>query len=472
MFKIIQEQIAIKLILIVITVVIIASMLLFLYLNITSQNRMYKNLKYSVDNTSSLLFEAYKDPVWNFGFDKVDTISIGVLNTPEFIAINVFNTDELVSGYKKIYQSSDISDYTKEKILEPFIISKKTGNIRKKTIVLNIDDLQVGKFELFYTEKIIIDIGRKASIDMGISLVILASLIIIVILFLMKKLVIIPIANLSDKASLISNNEQYSLTIKTDRKDEIGKLYKAINNMLKQIKKKDQERETILSSLKIKDENYSYMFNKLKNAVDNSDYSRVKIDCSGNSDDNELISSLNIFLETLELSDIETKKQDFLKTGQTRLSGVISGENDLKQLCQNAINEIASYFNAQVGAFYVTDKNSVQNDELKFMAGYAFRKQKGFSGSFKMGEGFVGQVAFEKKKLLLNNLKNNNYSLIIESSIGSSIPKNIFLFPLVYAGEIKGVVELGSFNQFTEIMIEFAQLANDIIAVAINAALE
>ncbi|OQY12576.1 MAG: hypothetical protein B6I31_02980, partial [Desulfobacteraceae bacterium 4572_19] len=48
---------------------------------------------------------------------------------------------------------------------------------------------------------------------------------------------------------------------------------------------------------------------------------------------------------------------------------------------------------------------------------------------------------------------------------------NIILFPLVYEDNIKGVIELGSSNEFTPTIIEFLELASYTIATVINAAL-
>ena len=507
MLNIIKQKISLKIVFVITSVVTVTSMLLFLYLSKITSEQMYKATNSTVDNALTLLAETYKNPVWNFSTDDVNIISKGVLNTPEFIAINVYNTEGFITGYKKIYKDSNFKDFINEQISEPFKIPENKQWLHKKTVKLNIDSNYIGYFELFYTYEIIINTNRSTKIDMALSLLLLTLIIIFVTHILMKKMVVMPITNLSSKASQIAVNKNYS-TITEKRKiskhgkDEISKLYSSINYMLREINKKDKEREEIFSSLKKKDKNYTYIFNRLKSAVNNGDYSRVKV---LNSHDNDLVKHLNTFLETLELSDAETKKRDWFKTGQTTLSDAISGERKLKSLCQNAINHITNYSNAQIGAIYVI--NAENSKELNFIAGYAFKQKKGFSGKFNMGDGLVGQVALERKTIVLNNLikldsdytkpdsekfgtfKSStkginadksttdkldteiNTSLNIESSIGNMVPKNIILFPLVYEDNIKGVIELGSSNEFTPTIIEFLELASYTIATVINAAL-
>jgi len=393
---------------------------------------------------------------------KLAVIIISVVTVTSIVAVNVYDTEAFFSGYKKIYNNSDLNDYIKEKITTPFVIPKGDKFLNKRTVQIGSRSGNVGKVELFYTSELIQNIDRDAQINIAVCLLILAFIIILNIHILMKKFVITPITKLSDTTSKIALTKDYSLMLERGGNDEITKLYTGFNDMLQQIRKNEVEREKFFSALKKSDKNYSYMFDRLKNAVNNSDYTRVE---ELDSDGKELILSLNTFLETLELSDTETKRNDWFKTGQTTLSNAISGEMRLEELCQNAITHITVYLNAQVGSIYtINDKQ----DSLKFIAGYAYKKQKGFPDNFKIGEGLVGQVAYEKKKILFTDVSSGYVK--IESSLGSSVPKNILIFPLIYEGEVKGVVEIGSVLEFTPIMVEFAELSGDIIAVAINAA--
>ncbi len=502
MLDTIKNRISAKLIIAIVIIVTLSSMLLFLYLNRINTQKMYKNLDHTIGNISDLLKMAYAIPILDYDEKGVRKLNKGILNIQEVVAINVYDEMEFLSGRKKTFKNLNVSNFIYETIFTPFKISKDETWLYKKKIPITHNGEKMGYLEIFYTKQFILQNDKTARINMGISLIILAFIIIFSIHILMKKLVITPITILSSETQKIAENKEYLPIVQKNGNDEIAKLYTGFNDMLSQLKVKDVQREKVVASLKESDENYSYLFTKLQNAVNNSDYSRVEdFNSDSNSDRYKLILSLNTFLKTLERSDTQTKQNNWLKTGQTTLSNAISGEINLNKLCNNAINHIANYLNAQVGTLYVKElKNKVKEpenndssndkiDQFRLYASYAFKRQKGFSDKFKFGEGLAGQAALEKKHIILSNIQNTGISdsnasdtddlkkeiektyLTVESSIKSLVPNNIFIFPLIYENDVKGVIELGSFTEFTPDMVEFAKLSGNIIAVAINIAI-
>ena len=117
MFKLLRRKLAVKLVLIVVGVVTVTSILLFLYVNKISKEKMYTALYNTIDNTSDLLIKAYSGPLWNLVTNSVNDISRGVLNMPEFFAINVYDTENFFSGYKKDYEDSSFTTFTKKELL-------------------------------------------------------------------------------------------------------------------------------------------------------------------------------------------------------------------------------------------------------------------------------------------------------------------------------------------------------------------
>jgi len=438
----------------------IGQLLCFGYLNQISTQERYETLDYTVNSTANLLEVAYNDPLWNPAPEVIEKLSKGVLDMPEIIAVNVYDDSDFIVGYKKNHIDSNL---VKEEILKPFKISNNNTLLHKKTVNIKNDSGDVGKFDLFYTDIFIINSNKQANIVMGTCLILLVLIVTLANNIAMKKLVILPVTELSDKTWQIADSKDYSIKVEKSGKDEISRLYAGFNNMLVQIRKKEIQREELFTTLHKRDENYHLMFKKLEQAVINSDYSRFKeID----SDLHGLVTSFNTFLETLRVYDLKTKEEDFLKTGQTTLSDAVRGQLKVADLCRNAIVHLSEYLNAQIGAVYV--KNS-EHDYFEFSAGYAFKKQKDFHKTFKIGEGFAGQVALGKKPLIITEIPDTYVK--ITSSLGRSIPKNILLFPLIYEEDVKGIVELGSTTTFTKIMIDFTEIAGNIIAVAITTAL-
>src|SRR5258706_13786877 len=89
---------------------------------------------------------------------------------------------------------------------------------------------------------------------------------------------------------------------------------------------------------------------------------------------------------------------------------------------------------------------------------------KNLAKSLRLGEGLVGQCAYEKKRILIEDVPYNYVR--VESALGAAKPLNIIILPILFEGEVKAVVELASFKEFSETHLSLlAQLAEGIGAV-------
>ncbi|RKZ92172.1 MAG: hypothetical protein DRR19_05025 [Candidatus Parabeggiatoa sp. nov. 1] len=163
-----------------------------------------------------------------------------------------------------------------------------------------------------------------------------------------------------------------------------------------------------------------------------------------------------------------TKKnatQDWLKTGQTELNEKMRGEQTPAVLTQNIINYLATYLNAQVGAFFLA-----QGEGFKLVSSYAYKQRNNNYNEFKLGEGLIGQAALEKKSILFTQVPEEHCNLSINSGISESSPHTIFILPLIYEQEVLGVLELASSRHFTATEIELLDQVADNIAITLNTA--
>ncbi len=231
------------------------------------------------------------------------------------------------------------------------------------------------------------------------------------------------------------------LTIKIDikAKDEIGQLADSIQQM------KLSMEETISHANKIAKGNYSAKLQP-------------------RSDKDELVNSLNAMTKSLKETTDENTKQNWLKTGMAELNNRMRGEQEQVTLAQNIISFLAEYLNTQIGGIYLNSHNST----FDLVGSYAFTKRKNLSNQYKKGEGIIGQAALEKKPILISNIPDDYVK--INSGLGEASPKNILAVPFVYEGDVKGVIELGSFQEFTEQQIEFLDQASENIAINFNTA--
>jgi signal transduction histidine kinase/CheY-like chemotaxis protein len=78
----------------------------------------------------------------------------------------------------------------------------------------------------------------------------------------------------------------------------------------------------------------------------------------------------------------------------------------------------------------------------------------------------VGQCALEKKSILLTDVP-ENYTLV-ESSLGAARPNNIVVFPVLFEGETKAVIELAALGQFTPTHLSFLDQLTQSLGVVLN----
>ncbi len=161
----------------------------------------------------------------------------------------------------------------------------------------------------------------------------------------------------------------------------------------------------------------------------------------------------------------KARELEFLREGQITLSDKLRGEQDVSRLGQSVLSHLAPFLNAQMGAFYhVTEQKT-----FKRVSGYAYssiedqEKEK----TIAPGEGLVGQAALGKCAILIENIP-SDYFEKIRSDLGASSPRSLLLAPVFYEGEVNGVIELASFESFTEHQKVFLEHVSENIGIAIN----
>jgi len=99
---------------------------------------------------------------------------------------------------------------------------------------------------------------------------------------------------------------------------------------------------------------------------------------------------------------------------------------------------------------------------------YAHTRRKNVANGFRFGEGLVGQAGLEKKSILVTSVPEDYVA--IGSGLGEASARNIIVVPFKYEGIVTGVIEIGSFEEFSDTQLEFLEQASENIAIAINSA--
>jgi len=160
--------------------------------------------------------------------------------------------------------------------------------------------------------------------------------------------------------------------------------------------------------------------------------------------------------------DLEGKNR--LQKGQTELAAIIRGDQSIKDTGNAVISFLAEYLEARIGIIYRLN----EDDELVLAGSYAYQKRKHLANRFQVGEGLVGQAAYEKQPILLTRPPEDYIE--VTSGLGAEAPESIFVVPLIYNDSVEGVIELGFFRQLEERDREFLEKSAESIAIALSMA--
>jgi len=166
---------------------------------------------------------------------------------------------------------------------------------------------------------------------------------------------------------------------------------------------------------------------------------------------------------------INNEREAWLKTGLARLNELMSGEQKIDVLAKKIITFLTTYSKGKIGLFYVSKESELKDKiYLELVANYAYVTDKNMILRFQIGEGLVGQAALDKKTLVFEQDK--NYSTVMRSGLGNVQPCYVLFLPLLYEGTVKGVIEIGSSEELTELQRNFLEQAMPIIGIAVNTA--
>ncbi|MEX0908117.1 MAG: response regulator, partial [Gemmatimonadaceae bacterium] len=199
-------------------------------------------------------------------------------------------------------------------------------------------------------------------------------------------------------------------------------------------------------------------------AVTRGDLSRqITVEAQGELD--ELKNNLNQMIGNLKETTEKNTEQDWLKTNLAKFSRMMQGQKDLETVSRLIMSELTPLVSAHYGVFYLMDDTSGA-PALRLIASYAYKERKNVSNVFHMGEGLVGQAALEKKSILLTNVPDDYVTIV--SGLGEAPPRNIIVLPVLFEGEVKAVIELASFQPFSQIHQLFLDQLTESVGVVIN----
>jgi HAMP domain-containing protein/signal transduction histidine kinase/DNA-binding response OmpR family regulator len=175
--------------------------------------------------------------------------------------------------------------------------------------------------------------------------------------------------------------------------------------------------------------------------------------------------TINEMIRNLRDTTQKNTEQDWLKTNLAKFSRMLQGERDLTNVGRMVLSELCPVVAAQHAEFYVVEGGK-ENPELALLASYASEGKDSLGKRIGLGQGLVGQCALEKQKVFLNNLPPDY--IRISSGLGSAPPRSVLVLPLIFEGQVKGVLELASFEGYNPTHQAFLEQLTESIGIVLN----
>jgi HAMP domain-containing protein/signal transduction histidine kinase/CheY-like chemotaxis protein len=205
---------------------------------------------------------------------------------------------------------------------------------------------------------------------------------------------------------------------------------------------------------------------EVASAVTKGDLTRtIRVEAKGEVE--ALKDTINQMIANLKETTLRNQEQDWLKSNLAKFTQMLQGQKDLNTVTQRILSELAQVVTAHYGAFYILKQDEdTREDKLRLFSAYGYKSDKNIPTEFSIGEGLVGQVAFEKERIILSNVPGNYIK--ISSGLGRAKPANLIILPVLFENKVKAVIELASLDIFSETHLDFLSQLIESVGIVLN----
>jgi HAMP domain-containing protein/signal transduction histidine kinase/CheY-like chemotaxis protein len=175
--------------------------------------------------------------------------------------------------------------------------------------------------------------------------------------------------------------------------------------------------------------------------------------------------TINEMIRNLKDTTQKNTEQDWLKTNLAKFSRMLQGQKELVTVGHLILSELAPVVGAQQAEFYVLN-SAGEAPRLRLFASYASGGQNTHGKEVHLGEGLVGQCAVDKRKVLLTNVPSSAFR--VASGLSESTAMDVLVLPIVFEGQLRGVLELASLERFNPVHEAFLDQLTESIGIVIN----
>jgi HAMP domain-containing protein len=179
----------------------------------------------------------------------------------------------------------------------------------------------------------------------------------------------------------------------------------------------------------------------------------------------DLKDNINAMVRSLRETTEANEEQDWLQTNLARIAGLMQGHRDLTVVADLIMNELIPLVGGQHGTFFLAE-TAEGEARLRLIAGYGLRADLEAPSQFRLGQSLIGQVAKTRKPIVVTDVPAGYVK--ISSGLGEAAPINLMILPIVFEDQVLGVIEAGSFSQFTRMHQDFLEQLVETIGVSVN----
>jgi signal transduction histidine kinase/HAMP domain-containing protein len=179
----------------------------------------------------------------------------------------------------------------------------------------------------------------------------------------------------------------------------------------------------------------------------------------------ELKDNINSMVRSLRETTKANQEQDWLKSNLARIGGLLQGHRDLTTVAELIMDELIPLVGAQHGTFFLAEPNGGEA-RLRLIAGYGLRADKEAPSQFQLGQSLIGQVAKTRRPIVVSDVPQGYVR--ISSGLGEAPPLNLIILPILFEDQVMGVIEAGSFGQFTQVHRDFLDQLMETIGINVN----
>ncbi len=176
----------------------------------------------------------------------------------------------------------------------------------------------------------------------------------------------------------------------------------------------------------------------------------------------ELKDNINRMIVTLRETTEKNAQQGWLDSNIARTSALLQGQRELEEVCRMIMAEVTPLINGQVAAFFLSDVDG--DGSLRLAASYGYGRP-GEPVTFAKGEGLIGQAATTRRTIRAGKGKT---PLRVRSGIAETPVSDLLILPVLFEGEVLGVIEFASINEFTGLHADFMERLATTIGITLN----